>query len=340
MRWAQPEWLWGLLVLPALVGAGAARARWRRRALLRFGDPATLARLSSAPSAERRALALGLGILAFGSLVLALGRPQWGARMEEIRRRGIDLVLAVDLSRSMLTPDIRPSRLQVARQAIAGLLDRLPGERVGLVGFAGSAHVFCPLTLDHAAARMFLDVLEPSLVPDPGSALGAAIRKGVALFDPKQRKYKVMILFTDGEDHATAPLEAAREAAEAGVLLFAVGVGTQAGEPIPLRDEAGTVVDYVRDRSGAVVTSRLNADLLDEISRTGGGAYFTATPGQEELDRIADAIAGLDRKDLSSRLAANREERFQVPLAAALVLLAAQSLVWIRRRRVPFEEVS
>ena len=333
MRFARPELLWTLAALPLLALLAVWLGRWRRRALRRLGDPATLGRLSSAPGAERRAAHLALLLLGIAALSVAMARPQWGTRLEEVRRRGIDLVMVVDVSRSMLAQDVRPSRLEQAKEALGELIDRLPGDRVGLVGFAGSAQVFCPLTLDHAAARIFLDILDPTMIPEPGTALGQAIRKAAALFESGEQKYKVMILFTDGEDQDTEPLEAAREAADAGILVFTVGVGTLAGEPIPLKDDSGKVVDYVRDEGGQVVTSRLDVALLEEIARVSGGTYFPATPGQQELERIVEEVSGMDQKELSSRLATNMEDRFQLPLLGAIALLAAEAVLARRRRR-------
>ncbi len=252
--------------------------------------------------------------------------------MEEVRRRGVDLVMVVDISRSMLAEDIRPSRLQQAKETLGNLIDRLPDQRIALVAFAGSAQVFCPLTLDHAAAKIFLDILDPSLVLEPGTAMGDAIRLASSLFDPNERKYKVMVLITDGEDQGTDPLAAAREAAGAGAILHAIGVGTPAGEPIPLKDASGRVTDYVRDARGQVVTSRLDLGLLESIAQTSGGSFYVATPGEQELDRVAETITEMDRKELSSRLATNMQERFQIPLLAAVLALAAEAAVGKRRR--------
>ena len=332
MRFGQPELLWTLAAVPALALLALWVGRWRRRALQRLGEPSTLARLSSVPGPERRGIRLALLLAAVMFLSLSIARPQWGTKMEEVRRRGIDLVMIVDLSRSMLAQDLSPSRLGQAKSSLGNLIERLPSERVALVGFAGSARVFCPLTLDHAAARIFLDILDPTLLPDPGTALGEAIRKGTSLFDEGERKHKVMVLFTDGEDQDTEPLQAAREAADQGVLIYTVGVGTPAGEPIPLKDESGQVTDYVRDEAGQVVTSRLDADLLEELARATGGSFYPATPGQQELDRIADQIAGMEGKELSTRLTTSMEDRFQMPLALAVLLLCAETLLAERRR--------
>jgi Ca-activated chloride channel family protein len=331
MRLAASGLLWTLLAIPVLLALALWLARWRRAALRRLGDPATLLRGSTAPGSERRAARLALVLLAAGCVSLALARPQWGTRLQEVRRKGVDLVVAIDVSRSMLAQDVSPSRLAVARAALSSLIERLPEDRVGLVAFAGEAQLLCPLTLDHGATRVFLEALDPSIVPTPGSDLASAIRKATSLFDAKQHQHKVLILITDGEDHDTSPLDAAREAAEQGVVIFALGVGTTRGEPIPVRDADGQVKDYVRDEQGQVVTSHLDVATLEGIAAAASGESHIATAGQQEVGQIAAAIGRLDRKDLSSRLAESHEDRYQWPLGIAIVALAAEALSGERR---------
>jgi len=331
MRFAASDLLWTLLALPLLLALALWLARWRRAALRRLGEPATLLRGSTAPGSERRAARLALVLVAACGVSLALARPQWGTRLQEVRRKGVDLVVAVDVSRSMLAQDVSPSRLAVARAALSSLIERLPEDRVGLVAFAGEAQLLCPLTLDHGAARVFLEALDPSLVPTPGSDLAAAIRKAATLFDASARQYKVLVLLTDGEDHDTSPLDAAKEAAEQGVVIFPLGVGTQRGEPIPVREADGQVKDYVRDDQGQVVTSHLDAATLEGIAAAAAGEFHIATAGQQEVGRIAEAIGRMDRKELSSRLAESQEDRYQWPLGVALVALAAEALAGERR---------
>jgi Ca-activated chloride channel family protein len=337
MRFAASELLWTLLAVPAVLLLALWLARWRRAALRRLGEPATLLRGSTGPGSERRAARLALVLIAACGVSLALARPQWGTRLQEVRRKGVDLVIAIDVSRSMLAQDVSPSRLALARAALSSLIERLPDDRVGLVAFAGEAQLLCPLTLDHGAARVFLEALDPGIVAAPGSDLAAAIRKGAGLFDASERQYKVLVLITDGEDHDTSPLDAAKAAAEQGVVIFPLGVGTTRGEPIPVRDAEGQVKDYVRDEQGQVVTSRLDVPTLEGIAAAAHGEFHIATAGQPEIGQIAEAIARLDRKDLSSRLTESQEDRYQWPLAVAIVTITAEALAgerrWIRRPR-------
>jgi len=332
VRFAEPHLLWSLLAVALVALLSLWLGRWRRRALARLGSVATLRRLSSAPGSEWRVFRLLLLLLGMVALVLAMGRPQWGASEQEVRRKGIDLVMVVDVSRSMLAEDLPPSRLERARESIGDLLDRLPDQRVALVAFAGSAQVLCPLTLDHSAARIFLDILDPQLIPEPGTALAQAIREGRDLFDAGQSKYKVMVLVTDGEDHDTEPMEQIAQAADEGIVIFSLGMGTIAGQPIPVRDESGTTVDYIRDDQGQVVTSRLDTAILEQAAGLTGGAFYLATAGGQELDRIAESIRDMDRKELSARLATRMEDRFQIPLFLALLALVLEATLSDRRK--------
>jgi Ca-activated chloride channel family protein len=333
MRFAAPGYLWLLLALPALAALFLLRFRLRRRALDAFGDRPLVERLAASASTERRIIKAALVLGAALCLALALARPQWGASLETVSRRGIDMIVAVDTSLSMLAEDVKPNRLVQARSAIASLLGLLEGDRIGLVAFAGTAYVACPLTLDYAAASMFVDVLDTSLIPVRGTAIAGAIRKSIEAFRTEDRRHKVLILITDGEDHEGDIDGAARAAAEAGVVIYTIGVGDSGGEPIPLRDARGQVTGYKDDRDRRKVTSRLGETTLEEIAIATGGRYYRSTAEGLELRRIYEEIAGMDRKTMSSRLQTAYEERYPVPLAAALILLGLEVAVGDRRGR-------
>jgi len=331
MRFATPGYLWLLLALPVLAVLFVLLFRMRRRALETFGDLRLVNRLTASASTERRVIKAALVLGAMFFLVLALARPQWGASLETVSRRGIDLIIAVDTSLSMLAEDVKPSRLAQARAAISSLLDLLDGDRVGLVAFAGTAYVACPLTLDYAAASMFVDVLDTELIPVKGTAIAAAIRKSTEAFRTEDRRYKVLILITDGEDHEGDVSAAAKAASEAGVIIYTIGVGSPDGEPIPLRDGRGKMTGYKDDQEHRKVTSRLGEQTLEEIAIATGGRYYRSTAEGIELRRIYEEIGGMDRKTMSSRLQSAYEERYPVPLALALALLAIEIAVGDRR---------
>ncbi len=341
MRFAAPGYLWLLAAVPVLVALFAAAFRKRRRVLERFGDREIVHRLVRGISAERRVVKAALVLIATVCVILALSRPQWGSKLETVSRRGVDVFVAVDTSSSMLAEDVKPNRLSRAREAVSSFIDLLRGDRIGIVAFAGSAYVACPLTLDYAAAKLFVDVLEPGLIPIPGTAIAQAIRKATAGYGGSERRYRVLVLITDGEDHEGDVQGAVRDAAESGVIIYTVGIGSPDGEPIPVRNERGRVVGYKEDAAQKKVTTRLNDAALESIALATGGRYFRATTEGLELERIYEEIAGMDRRTLSSRMHSSYEDRYQFPLGAALVLLALEAAIpdrpHRRRTRAPRE---
>jgi len=335
MRFAEPLGWMALGLVPVLLALYIWALRRRRRDLRRFLSAELVGRLAFGRSMERevvRAILLAAGLLL---LSLALARPQWGMRLEPVTVRGIDVVIALDASDSMLAADLRPNRLARAKAAAAELIERLPLDRVGVVGFAGSADVECPLTADHEAARMFMDAIDPRRVLVAGTALGEAIRTSMDVFGAVNHRLKAIVLITDGEDHEEEGLEAARAAAEEGAILYALGVGSGRGEPVPVRSADGSLRGYKKDAQGRVVTSRLNDGLLSELARAGRGRYYRLSGDQQEVARLAEEIAAFEREEIEAGQQSRREERYQLPLAAALLALGAEALVADRRRREP-----
>ncbi len=332
MRFAAPYYLWLLLGLPVLVALMVLSFRRRRRALEMFGDLPLVRRLSTSASTERRVIKAILLVLGAFFLILALARPQWGAKLETVTRRGADVIVAADTSLSMLTEDVKPNRLAQARSAVNSIIDLFQGDRIGLVAFAGTAYVACPLTLDTSAASLFVDLLDPELLPIPGTAIAEAIRTSTRAFPPNERRNRVIVLITDGEDHEGDVEAAARAAADEGITIYTVGIGSPSGEPIPLRNARGDVVGYKEDRSRRKVTSRLGESALQSIAVLTGGKYFRASPEGTELKRIHEEIMGMDQGSLSSRLHTALEERYQLPLFVAIVLLALEAALSDRRR--------
>lgn len=332
MRFAEPHVLWALAGVPLLAALLALSVARRRRALLALAEARLLPDLVTSVRTEWR---VARAILACGGvvfLVLALARPQWGMSLDPVMRRGVDVVLAFDVSTSMLAEDVAPSRLAAARSAAARLLDELSGDRVAVVAFAGSAARLCPLTLDHAAAKLFIDALSPDLLSEPGTSMATGLEEVMAVFPDEQRRFKTAVLFGDGEDQTGETDAAVRKAAEAGVVVHTVGVGTRAGGPIPLRDARGQVQGYKEDSAGRVVTTRLQEEALGLVAESTGGLYFPATPGGGEIDKIAERIGEMDQREMKQRLLARYEERFQIPLALALLCFGAELLLPERRR--------
>jgi Ca-activated chloride channel family protein len=330
MRFGDPQAFWLLLLVPLLTLFLLRSFRSRRRALSAFGSPQLIRKLTSATSRVRQGIKSGLVVSGVLFLVLALVRPQLGTQLELVRRRGVDIFIALDTSRSMLAEDILPSRLTRARYEISDLIDRLEGDRVGIVAFAGRSFVVCPLTLDYGAAKLFLETVDTDLISAQGTALEEAIRTAAEAFGSEERKYKVLVLITDGEGHTGDPIEAAEEAAESGVRIYTVGLGTPEGELIPILVDGRT--EFLKDREGNIVKTRLDEATLQEVARVSDGAYYRASFGGVGLEQVYDAIAGLEEKDLGSRQYTQYIHRFQWPLAFALLCFVCEALLSDRRR--------
>lgn len=339
MQWLHPTYLWALLTLP-LVGALFWWAdRQRRAAAERFGDSVLLRDLAPEVLRGRRLLRYGVLGTAIALLALALAGPRIGTELRRVERRGIDLVIALDVSSSMQAQDVGPDRLRRAKLEIEQLLAELQGDRVGLVLFAGEAFLQCPLTVDHSAFRMFLDVAEPASIPTPGTNFGAAIRTAIDAFDrgddgekasAAENRSRAILLISDGEQHQDVPEELRAELRSSNVTVFGLGVGRREGAPIPVY-ENGQRVGYKRNQRGRVVQTRLRANALRELATE--ERYFELSgPGSIRED-VAGAIDRLDRTSLGTREFESYTERYAWPLALALLLLASEPLIRVYRRR-------
>ena len=323
MHFAYPHVLWLLWLLPPIAGLYVLAANRKKAALERFSEEQFLDQLLPGRSRTRslfRGLMLGL---ALASMLAALAGPRWGFRWEEVERRGVDLVVALDLSRSMLAEDAKPDRLAAAKREIRDLIDLLEGDRVGLVVFAGTALVQCPLTLDYGAFSVFLDQLNPNSVPIGGTDLAAAVETATGTFVKEERSGRAVLLITDGEDHSGALREAATKAKAQGVHVFVVGMGSPEGVPIP--DGSG---GFIKE-SGRVVLSKLDEGGLKELALTTGGSYVRSVEGDLDLRKVylEDIKQTLESRSLSSSRQKRWEERFQPFLLLALFFLLAEATV-------------
>lgn len=337
MRFAQPELLWLLLLVPAVAILAAVGAGLRRRSLHRFaGGAAFASRFQGDVSTNRRAAKALLLLLAASCGIVAAARPQWGVRLEPITRRGVDVVIVIDTSLSMAAEDVPPSRLGQARHAAASLIRQLAGNRIAIVTFAGQATLACPLTVDSEAALLFLDSVDAEAVAVPGSAIGGALRVAARAFGPKeaQARHRAVVLFSDGEDHEGGIDDAVAAMKGVGAGVFAVGCGTAQGTPIALRDEAAAgSTGYKKDAAGHVVTTKLEEDVLEKLALETDGRYYAATPSEGEVDEISRAVSGMDALEFGTVLRTRYEERFQIPLLVALAALVAETLLGDRRGR-------
>lgn len=332
LRFAHPQFFQLYWLLPVLIGFFIWSFRRRKKLLKNIGDEELVNQLILSVSRKKQFWKIALILLTFIILVFALADPQIGTRLEEIRRSGVDIFIALDVSKSMLAEDIPPNRLEKAKHEISALIDQLEGDRIGLICFAGIAFVQCPLTLDYNAARLFLNDIDTQIIPQPGTAIGSAISLARQSFVSQEMKYKVLILITDGEDHEGNPVETAKEATKDGIIIYTIGIGSQQGAPIPEYDSYGNRVGYKKDRSGQVVTSKMDVLTLEKIAFETGGKYYISSSGESELEKIYQEISRMEEKELSSRQFTQFEDRFQIFLITGLIILIIETLVSERRK--------
>jgi Ca-activated chloride channel family protein len=327
IRFAHPEYLYGLVLLPVFVAFFWFVGRMQRASLEHFGKLSVLSRLTESASRSKRWWRGAILVLALGFLVVALANPQIGTRLEEVKQEGVDLFVALDVSLSMKAEDMKPNRLEKAKLELRNLINRLGGDRVGLIVFAGEAFTQFPLTTDYSAANLFLDVVDVDAVPLPGTNVGAAIARAMESFEFKDPTTKVIVIITDGESTEGNALDAAKEAAEKGILLYTIGLGSQAGSPIPVYSASGQQVDFKRDRMGGVVVSRLDESSLEKIAAIGSGKYFRGSSSQDELEEIYKALNALQKREFGVKQFTDYEDRFQIFLLLALLLVVSEVLL-------------
>jgi Ca-activated chloride channel homolog len=335
MNFATPHMLWLLLVIPpALLAFFWWSARTRQRLLTQFIQARLLPGLTVGISATRQKISVGCLVLAAACLVLALARPQWGYDWEEVKQRGLDIVVAIDTSKSMLATDIAPNRLARAKLAALELMQRAKSDRLGLIAFAGTAFLQCPLTIDDAAFRQSVEALDVNIIPQGGTAIASAIETALTAYKEGDN-YKVLVLLTDGEDHDSGAKEAAEKAATEGLRIFTIGIGTAEGELLRVKDAQGGS-DYIRDQQGNVVKSHLDAQLLQQIAGASEGGFYLPLRGAKVIDTLYDqGLAKLPKSQHQEKLVRRYHERYHWPLAVAIVLLLVEILFPERKRERP-----
>jgi Ca-activated chloride channel family protein len=331
MRFEHSQILWLLLVLPpALLAFFWWAMRSRQKLLEQFIQARLLSTLTVGISPARKKIRFGCLVFAVALLVITLARPQHGFDLQEVEQRGLDIVVAVDTSKSMLATDIAPNRLARAKLAALELMQRAGTDRMGLVAFAGDAFLECPLTIDNTAFQQCVQALDVNTIPQGGTAIAAAIKTALTAFK-EGNHYKVLVLFTDGEDNDTGALEAAQDAAKAGLKIFTIGIGTAAGDLLRVTEPNGNS-DYVRDEQGNVVKSHLNEALLQQIAGASGGFYLPLR-GANTIDTLYErGLAPLPKSEGRERLVRRYHEQFHWPLAATILLLLAEMFLPERKQ--------
>ena len=327
-RFANIEMLWWLLTIPVFIIGYILYTRRKRRQLAEFGDPELVSELMPDASKARPVVKFSLLMVALALLIMAAARPQYGQKEKTVKRQGIEVMIALDISNSMMAEDVAPNRLDRAKQMLSKMIDRMVDDKVGLVVFAGEAYTQLPITCDYVSAKMFLNTITSALIPTQGTAIGAALETSIRSFGSQESDAgRAIILITDGENHEDDAIAAAKHARELGIQVFVVGIGKPEGSPIPI---AGTN-NYIKDRSGQVVVSRLNEDMCQQIAQAGNGIYVrcdntnTAMRAlQQELDRIATA-------ELETKVYADYNEQYQSFVLIALLLLVIDFFILERK---------
>jgi Ca-activated chloride channel homolog len=327
MRFAAPIFAFGFFIILILVLFYFWVTKLRKAALEKFAQKELLANLLSAVDYRKRVLKISLIILAVAFSLFALLRPQWGFHWEEVKRKGVDILIALDTSKSMLTEDVLPNRFQRSKLAIKDLVRNLKGDRIGLIAFSGNAFLQCPLTVDYGGFLLSLDNTNMDAIAKGGTSISSAIKEALRSYAGGQKKYKVLIIITDGEDHEGDPIQIAEEAKKEGINIFCIGIGTKEGDLIPIVEEIGQKA-YLKDAQGNVVKSHLDETVLQKVALNTGGVYVRATNLEFGLDLIyRDRIAKMEKRDLQAKMNKHYEERFQIFLWLALSLLVVESFI-------------
>jgi len=330
-KFAHTYYFYLFLLVPALTAVFIWYLLWRRNALSRFGEWAIVRQLLPEASVPKLVLKFALAMLAAAFLVLTLAGPQTGSRIEKAHRKGIDLMIALDVSNSMLAEDIKPNRLERSKQSILRLIDQLDGDRIGIIVFAGKAYTQLPITTDYAAAKLFVSAISTDIIPTQGTAIGDAITRAIASYGDTKNN-KAIIIITDGEDHQGDVLEQAETAAKAGILIYTIGMGLPDGAPIPVYN-GKVMTGYKKDGSGNIIVSRLDETLLQQIATAGKGIYVRASNSEAGLRPIMEEIGKIQETEIESRQFTDYESRFQYFLAFAILLLVLDLFIFEKKTK-------
>lgn len=332
-RFEHPEFLYGLFLLPILLVFFWFTGRKRRKALAKLGDINVIEPLMPTLSYSRPKTKNFFLLFAILFLCFAMANPQIGSKLETVKRKGVEIMIAIDVSNSMLAEDIKPNRLERAKRAISQLVKKLNNDKIGLIVFAGDAYIQLPITTDYAAARMFLESVNTNIVPVQGTAIGKAIEIATESFTSDQTKNKALIVITDGENHEDDAVNMAAKASEAGIIVHTIGMGSPQGSPIPVYNRNGQQ-DFRKDKAGNVVVTKLNETMLQSIAASGTGLYVRANNAQTGLEQLYDEINKMDKEEFESKVFADYEDRFQIFVLLAIICLFIEFIILPRKNKV------
>lgn len=324
-RFEHIEYLWWLLAALPVTGLFVFFYFWRKRALKEFGNPSMVLQLIPGFSNQKHFVKFILLLLAYCFIILGLANPQIGTKQEKVQRKGIDVIIALDVSNSMRSEDVKPSRLDRAKNFISNFISQLNNDRLGLIVFAGKAYMQMPLTVDYSAARMYLNVINPGMVPTQGTNIAEAIDLANQAYPKESEAHKALIIITDGEDNEGGVDEKIEEAVKAGTKIYSVGIGSENGSPIPMGN------DFKRDDNGNIVLSKMNVEMLKDIANKGNGKFYILGSGNDEVNSLLKDLKGISARQFDEMVFTDFDDQFQWCLAIAVVLLLAEW--WLSERK-------
>ncbi len=329
-------WFWLLLVIPLMVLVFLVFLFWQNRTRKKFAKQDLLKHLAPNRSRSKPILKLVLVLLAFASLVVALVNPKMGTKLKTVKREGVDIVFAIDVSKSMDAEDIAPSRIEKSKQLVSQILNNLGSDRVGIIAYAGGAYPQLPITTDYSAARMFLQALNTDMISSQGTAIGDAIELATTYYDDAQQTNRVLFIISDGEDHEGNVEEITEQASEVGIRIYTIGVGTEKGGPIPIKRN-GVIQNYKKDNEGETVITKLNPETLKDIANAARGSYIEGNVTSEVTERVTEELQNIEKTEFEAKQFADFKSHFQLFLGIALALLfldifvLERSTAWLRQ---------
>ncbi|WP_455169089.1 vWA domain-containing protein [Aegicerativicinus sediminis] len=329
-------WFWALWIIPIVVLLFLLVQYWRRRTQRKFADKELLKRLSPERSLFKSVLKLIVICLAFLSLIIALVNPKIGTKLETVKREGVDIVFAVDVSKSMLAEDIAPNRLEKAKQLVTQIINNLTSDRVGIIAYAGKAFPQLPITTDYASAKMFLQSMNTDMLSSQGTAINEAIDLAKTYYDDQDQTNRVLVIISDGEDHSDIAANAAEDAADEGIRIFTIGVGDGKGAPIPLK-ENGITKNYKKDQNGETVITKLDESTLRSIASEGNGEYILGNNTADVIEQMKDILNNMDKTEFESKQFSDFKDQFQWFIGLAIffifidVFLLERKTAWLKR---------
>ena len=314
-------WFWALAVIPVLILLYLILLYWKKRTQKRFSNVKALKRLSPNQSLFKSVLKLCIWCLAIACIAIALVNPKIGTKLETVKREGVDVVFAVDVSKSMLAEDVAPNRLEKAKQLVTQIINNLASDRIGIIAYAGKAFPQLPITTDYAAAKMFLQNMNTDMLSSQGTAINAAINLAKTYYDDEEQTNRVLIIISDGEDHSEQAAQVAEEAKEEGIRILTIGVGDVKGAPIPIKDSRGNVLNYKKDQNGETVITKLDEQTLKAIAEQANGVYINGRITSNVVDQIKEILNNMEKTEFEAKEFADFKSQFQWFLGFAILLL-------------------